>query len=146
MIYRLNFFFVSVLFFGCTSTSKDNDLIFENYTFFNLSIQDSIQCIQLGYEYVDERNTLSLKDIKHELVDDTPAKVKLKGKLIAIKNESLFLDLGNDTVNGTCGFNFGSLYPFLNHIVIAQGVISIHPKTLFKIKGLLVMDISKKTQ
>ena len=128
---------------SCTSSTEESDLIEENYTFWNPQTQDSVFCLQIGHQYVNESNTISLTAIHHELVDETPASVKIAGKLINVEKEKIQILVGSDTLIGKLNFQMENLQPFVNLNLITQGTLQTHPKASYEIDGLLILGIQK---
>lgn len=143
MIYRISFFFLIALIAGCNTKNINQMVIEENYSFWDQHTKDSIKCLQLGKIYVDERNIISIEPLKHELVDETKAEVKMKGTLKVI-GQKMFFVCENDTFQSNLNFDFEKKI-LLNQELLAQGIIQIHPVKEFNIDGLLILDIQKKS-
>lgn len=131
-------------FFGCSSTEMDNPIIEENYSYYNKELKDSVLCLQIGKQFVDEKNVISMAALKHELVDETPAKVKVFGEFIQISSNTFSVLTNTDTVNGIFDFNIPNPKAFLNQKAIIQGVIQLKPTVNFKVNGVLVLGVQKK--
>jgi len=118
-------------------------IIEENYKFWDQYTKDSIKCLQVGKTYVDENNAILIEPLKHELVDETKAEVKLKGTLKIIEEKMFFIS-ENDSIKSNLNFEFKNEI-FLNKQLFAQGIIQLHPIKSFKINGLLILGVHKKS-
>ncbi len=135
----------SWLIFSCSNQTSKQFAIETNYTFFDRLKGDSIKCIQIGNQYINERNTISYRAVKHECVDKTKAIVKIEGTLINISTNSFLMKSENDTLAGVFNFNIKSPRQFKKLEIITQGVIQIQPQTNYKVDAILLKGISKKT-
>lgn len=143
MIYRLGVLFCFGILISCTFESIETDIIEENYTYYDQNRGDSIKCIQLGIQYVDEKNALPYSLVKHELVDETPAKVKLEGMIIQWQEDSILIQLGKDSIWANTSFKKENPEPFLGLSSFFQGLVKMHPKQSFRVDALLIKGISK---
>lgn len=143
MIYRLVILFSICSLFSCSDEGVETDLIEENYTYYDSYKADSIKCLQVGIQFVDEKGTIPFSAIKHELVDETPAKVKLVGKIIRWEKDSLLIHFKEDTIWAKTSFLINKPQPFIGLNSFIQGEIQMHPQISLSIDGLLLKGISK---
>lgn len=130
---------------ACGNPNNSNSFIEENYSFWDASNQDSTFCLQMGNQFVDEKFVFDLESIKHELVDETPAKVKIKGVFSQISKRSFSLQTKTDTIKGNFLFDIPTSLSLINQKTILQGVIQMHPHTSLKVDGILILNVQKKS-
>lgn len=145
MIHELIMVGVIALLTACDNVTNSDSFIEENYSFWNATIQDSIYCLQIGNQYVNEKFVIDLPSIKHELVDQTQAKVKIKGTFSKIMKRSFCLKTNSETINGEFLFDTPNSLSIVNHESILQGVIQLQPQTSFKVDGILILNVQKKS-
>ncbi|MDA9328994.1 hypothetical protein N9Q76_02570 [Flavobacteriales bacterium] len=134
----------SWLIISCDNQTPEQFAVETNYTFFDRLKGDSIKCIHIGNQYINEANTISFNAVKHECVDQTKAIVKIEGTLINISTNSFIMKTENDTIAGVFNFNIESPRQFEKLEIITQGVIQIHPQINYKVDAVLLKGISKK--
>lgn len=145
MLYRITIALLIVSFASCSIQQSDETIIEENYTFWDPNLNDSIKALQVGNQFVDEKNVISFQAIKHELVDKTPALVKLKARIIEINGNNCSLIVDRDTLKGGFQFKIDQPKAFINQKIIAQGKIQMHPEVTFEVDAILVLDMQKKS-
>lgn len=141
-------YILSILFLiGCSA--EDTTEIFTaeefNYVYFDKLQEDSIHCIQVGSSTITPFNTISLQNIKHELVDTTHALVKIKGHIISINNDEMIIliKIGNDTITANLFEKTNSPIAFVNKPAVFSGEIQVHPELNFELDSYLVFGIKK---
>ena len=144
MIYRLGILMGVCSLISCSPKAQDSELIEENYNYYSQSISDSVKCLQIGKQYVNEQNVISFSAVQHESVDETPAKVKLKGKILSWYDDSILIQLQKDSIWVVTSFKKENSKPFIGLNSVFQGVLKMHPRIDFKVDGLLIEGISKQ--
>lgn len=141
---RYCFYFLSIC-ITVSCSNKNKKIIVENYTYQNSNHQ-TIHAVNIGNEYVNEFNFIDFAAVKHECVDETKAKVKLLGKIIATSDKEIKIKTGSDTIIGNLNFIFPKSIQVNNKQAFVQGIIQIHPTINFTVDGILVksLKVAKK--
>lgn len=127
-------------FLSCGNPHSEKDFILENYSYITAA-NDTVKAINVGWEFVNEHNAISLEAIRHECVDETKASVKLYGKIIKINHNRITIETRVGTLQGELNFELPKQISLLNQFCFAQGIIQIHPEVEFIVEGLLVKNL-----
>lgn len=124
---------------SCGNEHSKKDFIFENYNYVTAA-SDTVKAINIGWEFVNERNAINLNAVKHECVDETNAAVKLYGKIIKINHDTITIETTDGNLQGKLNFELPKQVNLLNQFCFIQGIIQVHPEIEFIIEGLLVQN------
>lgn len=148
MRFLVFFCFVLLALIGCNSSNPYPEYGEEfNYTFYDKTIKDSIHSIQVGRSSLDQYGVIGYTALKHELVDETPALIKIKGTIVSIDNQLQTLTFivhdGTDTITAISPFKTIKPEAFKNRPVILSGLFQLHPIIKFELDSYLVLGIKK---
>lgn len=132
-----------LLILSCNGSNSETETQVYNYTYLDPTLNRTINCVQVNSNLIDERNTISMEAIRHELVDSTKALVKVFGQITSTNNERFQIITPQlDTLTCLPTFNYNFPDNFINRKVIAQGEIKVHPSIRFQVNALLVLGLS----
>lgn len=145
---RIILFAPFLLFIACSNEKLEYCSETYNYSFIDKRSNDTIKCIQVNSNLIDEKNTISIKNVKSELVDSTKALVKIYGHIISIQEGFIQFSIPNetDTIYAKLTFDSDFSKSFIGRKSIFSGVIQVHPKLDFKIQSFLVLGVSKRME